>query len=305
MSPRRPAAPERLSPLAYSDFSVSLQLVLLAPALALLIGLSKVRPSDYFFFTVLVAFFLLAALISGSASYDEAQKQLAKTQQADHSLPARRPAGASQSRRFNNHWDGLLLPVIFAGVLLRFSYWQGAFRLNFFLLKLLSLATLYLLFIHALRWRGPLLWVCGYDAASDSCQLERGHWRGGPVQREQWPATDFVGLYVERASPLLGAFSIPPEQAGWLTAAPGVSLKQLAAALPPLHGRIWLAGKEGGEDVLLADLNSWYRRNYREAQRLAEKLSEASGLPVLHRWPAPPARISRWPLHLFYLGKKP
>lgn len=47
---------------------------------------------------------------------------------------------------------------------------------------------------------------------------------------------------------------------------------------------LWLAGRAGGEDVALAPAGGrWERR--------AEALSAASGLPVLYRWPAPPAEL--------------
>ena len=41
----------------------------------------------------------------------------------------------------------------------------------------------------------------------------------------------------------------------------------------------------------LLTLAYWLRPNDRDAHALAEKLSRASGLPLLYRWPVPPAEI--------------
>ena len=92
----------------------------------------------------------------------------------------------------------------------------------------------------------------GYDATTD--RFYREHSLYHDYKREaDWKAGDFLGLYWEE--------------------------------IPWLGVRLWLAAPAGGEDVLMAELNS-----RRAARRLAVELSKASGLPVLYRWPDRPAK---------------
>lgn len=112
---------------------------------------------------------------------------------------------------------------------------------------------------------------CGYEAQSDSFHRDRASYFG-PYEREGcWPAADFCGLYWEKKT-------------SWSREVP--------------RSRLWLAGKAGGQDVLLAELNYWHRDNQRAARQLAQELSAASGLPLLYRWPGPPAEIHAQALEL-------
>ena len=112
---------------------------------------------------------------------------------------------------------------------------------------------------------------CGYEAQSDSFHRDRASYFA-PYEREGcWPAADFCGLYWEKKT-------------SWSREVP--------------RSRLWLAGKAGGQDMLLAELNYWHRDNQRAARQLAQELSAASGLPLLYRWPGPPAAIHARALEL-------
>ena len=99
-------------------------------------------------------------------------------------------------------------------------------------------------------------WRCGYDAATDCFHLAWANYLGSYRRLYQRPAAEFCGLYQE-------------------------------------EGLIWLAGLAGGVDVLLAELDYWYRSNDAAFRALLAKLSAASGLPVLYRWPAPPLSLMK------------
>ena len=105
----------------------------------------------------------------------------------------------------------------------------------------------------------PCRW--GYRAEDDCFYVERGRWAGGKFrwqEEERWPAAAFIGLY-------------------WSDG---------------YRGQLWLAGRAGGEDVPLPTADLGQSNNEDSAQRLAEQLSEASGLPLLYRWPDAPAERS-------------
>lgn len=96
-----------------------------------------------------------------------------------------------------------------------------------------------------------------YDAARDTFHRDGRSW---PQWREEgsWPAAECCGLYLERVG---------------------------------RRPRLWLAGPAGGEDVLLGDLAYLYIGGKEAEQDLLNRLSAASGLPVLYRWPTPPQSL--------------
>ncbi len=97
-----------------------------------------------------------------------------------------------------------------------------------------------------------------YDAARDTFHRDG---RGWPQWREEgsWSAAECCGLYLERVG---------------------------------RRPRLWLAGPAGGEDVLLGDLSYLSSGGKEAGQNLLTRLSAASGLPVLYRWPAPPLGLA-------------
>ena len=102
------------------------------------------------------------------------------------------------------------------------------------------------------RWR--------YRAAGDAFVLYRRRWPWVWREVARWPAADFLGFYV-------------------------IQEKQDSAA------QLWLAGRAGGEDLMLDTASYALQENANAGRDLAEKLSAASGLPLLYRWPAPPLEI--------------
>ncbi len=97
-----------------------------------------------------------------------------------------------------------------------------------------------------------------YDAARDTFHRDRRrrfHWQ----EEGSWPAVECCGLYLERVG---------------------------------RRPRLWLAGPAGGEDVLLGDLGYLYIGGKEAGQDLLNRLSAASGLPVLYRWPTPPLGLA-------------
>ncbi len=105
------------------------------------------------------------------------------------------------------------------------------------------------------RWRRY-----GYVVEQDYFYVAAVIYLGPARELARWPAADFIGIYWERGAG--GAVSSNAE--------------------------LWLAGPAGGQDVRLAALNYWHLDNHRQAQRLTAKLSKASGLPQLYRWPSAP-----------------
>ena len=115
-------------------------------------------------------------------------------------------------------------------------------------------------FIHGCRHEVWLRWHGGYDPAGDCFYLERSFYWGKCEWREEVGAGHFCGIYWER----------------------GVG-----------ECHLWLASVDGDSDLAIPAGNSWYGSNGAVAQRLAERLSAASGLPLLYRWPAPPLSMLR------------
>lgn len=127
-----------------------------------------------------------------------------------------------------------------------------------YLLILLALPifTLLLMAYWAFRRRVWQWQCCGYDADHRAFFHEIHSYLSQRPQREEWSAEHFCGIYWE-ANKTWSRFG-------------------LCAVL-------WLAGKDGGQDQRLVELNLWFWDNYREAMRAATSLSEASGLPILYR----------------------
>ena len=281
---QRPADPARLSPVPYPiDYSTNLRGAWLVLLMGILVVINP-RPPD-------VAALALVALLNWLAYWLNKRAAPGKLAAVKfQSPPARAAPGAALSRSFNNYLDLPLLPVLFVALLLWLfttNILRGSptFQMAPWLPWLPLPVAAYLLAIGSIRLRGPLRWRCGYDPASDSFYHERSDWRRNPQSSARWPAADFIGIYMEKSSPLLATLGLPPEAADQLPSSPGLSWQKLAAVLPPLHWRLWLAGPAGGNDVLLGEVNHWYRNNGQLAQQLTAELSEASGLPQLYRWP--------------------
>ena len=96
-------------------------------------------------------------------------------------------------------------------------------------------------------------WRYGYDAATDSFFRDSGFVLGSLQRKESWPTDNFVAIHWEEYG--------------------------------RDKARLWLKSGDNYEDLLLADLKLWSSSNERFAQRLAEELSAASGLPLIHRLP--------------------
>ena len=118
-----------------------------------------------------------------------------------------------------------------------------------------------LLFLGLVLWYSPLLprqrWV--YRANGDYFCFQR---RGRNLKWEEvehYPVADYRAFYTDRTA--------------------------------DNAGQLWLAGSDGRDDVQLPLPSYWLRESSSTAQSLAERLGAASGLPLLHRWPAPPREI--------------
>lgn len=151
----------------------------------------------------------------------------------------------------------LLLPTLGLLWLLFQIRTVGADKIKYLLILLSPVILAFgLLIANALQRRVWRWQRCGYDPAHDRFFHEWHSHLGGEVRGAQWPAADFIGIYWEATE-------------RWSRFGRG--------------GQLWLAGKEGGEDVRLVELNFWYWDNYRQIQQLAEELATASGLPLLYR----------------------
>lgn len=212
--------------------------------------------------TVLAALALLVllALLLREMGQRWRQMQIQRaqgTRPAAHQIPARRsarPAPFFSTTRLLGPLLWLTLGAFLlagAAYLARDNRWAA-------LTVVLTLMLAYLACGRWARWR--------YAADSDSFILSRRHWFGWR-EVERLPAADFCGLYLERDKK--GAYP-----------------------------QLWLVGRDG-DDVRLARVAHWLLKNNpywlydneMAADDLAEELSAASGLPLLYRWPAPPAAI--------------
>ena len=154
-------------------------------------------------------------------------------------------------------WPLMMLfyePIRIIGVLLLTLLVLSPLALLLWPLLLIWLPLMLLRLFYAKCWQR---WR--YDATRDTFHRDG---RGWPQWREEgsWPAAECCGLYLERVG---------------------------------RRPRLWLAGPAGGEDVLLGDLAYLYIGGKEAEQDLLNRLSAASGLPVLYRWPAPPLSLMK------------
>ena len=152
-------------------------------------------------------------------------------------------------------WPLMMLfyePIRIIGVLLLTLLVLSPLALLLWPLLLIWLPLMLLRLFYAKCWQR---WR--YDATRDTFHRDG---RGWPQWREEgsWPAAECCGLYLERVG---------------------------------RRPRLWLAGPAGGEDVLLGDLAYLYIGGKEAEQDLLNRLSAASGLPVLYRWPALPLEL--------------
>ena len=149
-------------------------------------------------------------------------------------------------------WPLIMQPIRIIGVLLLTLLVLSPLALLLWPLLLIWLPLMLLRLFYAKCWQR---WR--YDATRDTFHRDG---RGWPQWREEgsWPAAECCGLYLERVG---------------------------------RRPRLWLAGPAGGEDVLLGDLAYLYIGGKEAEQDLLNRLSAASGLPVLYRWPTPPLEL--------------
>lgn len=185
--------------------------------------------------------------------------QQAAPKAIDRAVPARSASRHRLVRELKSPGEltMLLLPLL----ALLWLLWQmrtvGADKIKYlFILFSPLILTFGLLIAQALQRRVWRWQRCGYDPASDRFFHEWHSYLGSAARVTWWSAGDFCGIYWE-------------------------STKQLSKF--GRGGQLWLAGRAGGEDRRLLELNFWYWDNYRQIQQLAEELSGASGLPILYR----------------------
>ena len=145
-------------------------------------------------------------------------------------------------------WPLIMQPIRIIGMLLLTLLVLSPLALLLWPLLLIWLPLMLLRLFYVKCWQR---WR--YDAARDIFHRDG---RGWPQWREEgsWSAAECCGLYLERVG---------------------------------RRPRLWLAGPAGGEDVLLGDLSYLSSGGKEAGQDLLNRLSAASGLPVLYRWPAP------------------
>lgn len=150
-------------------------------------------------------------------------------------------------------WPLIMQPIRIIGVLLLTLLVLSPLALLLWPLLLIWLPLMLLRLFYAKCWQR---WR--YDATRDTFHRDG---RGWPQWREEgsWPAAECCGLYLERVG---------------------------------RRPRLWLAGPAGSEDVLLGDLAYLYIGGKEAEQDLLNRLSAASGLPVLYRWPTPPLGLA-------------
>ena len=144
------------------------------------------------------------------------------------------------------------------------------------LLVLAFLLHAYIYMVRTGRWSSPIFLIIAvmtlldsplaatrrwrYRADGDAFVLYRRRWPWGWREVARWPAADFLGFYV-------------------------IQEKQDSAA------QLWLAGRAGGEGLMLGTASYALQNNANAGRDAAEGLSRDSGLPVLYRWPAPPREL--------------
>ena len=200
-------------------------------------------------FSIALALLVLLATILADLYRSWRQQRLnhGATDPAAHEIPARGPARRAASF-FTDSPPALALRT---AVLLSMSLFtreellsSAGFSSSYLWLLFLALALMDFFITYWRRW--------GYRPGDDCFYLEE--WRGFKwVERQRWPAADFLGFYV--------LWQLGPDER---------------------YAQLWLAGPAGGRDVPLATLEHWGRNNGRAAQRLAAQLSRVSGLPQLY-----------------------
>lgn len=260
----RPAAPELLSPVPHSPDSfrglkvkIALTLLLLAAALALAYlchtVLMEIMEMPPLFVLYLMAAALLLLALLNLGHYRRRWHRLRELEKISTAAAHLLPRRRPGRHCYHHCFSS---PLDFPLALLGVLSLPLALASgsSYFLLSLLmALAPPAERRLPRKSWQR---WRCGYEPADDSFYLARANYLGRYRQIYRWPAAQCGGLYPE--GPLL-----------------------------------WLAGPAGGEDVLLAEMDYWHRSNERAALALATSLSAASGLPLLHRWPAPPVVLPR------------
>ena len=224
----------------------------------LLIWAVRLAPLGDWYITGPLALGVGAVALSKLAETRRRWRQLRQLRQAArpdaHALPPRQPA--RRSLRFTTNSSlNLLIRLLILGAMLAAlvaSLHAGELRE-----KLWPLALLLMMIGDSARARVWRWQRWRYDAQRDSFHHDRRRWFHWQEERS-WPAAEFCGLYLDTDDD---------------------------------YPQLWLAGRAGGADVPLLTLAYWLRPNDRDARALAEKLSRASGLPLLYRWPGPPAEI--------------
>ena len=224
----------------------------------LLIWAVRLAPLGPWYITGLLALGLAAVALSELAETRRRWQQLRQLRQAAHpnahALPPRQPARRSLRFTTNSALNQFIRLLILGAMLAALATGLGAGELREKLLLLVLVLGLIGDSACAYVWRWQR-WR--YDAKRDTFHCDRRRWFRWQ-EEQRWSAADFCALYLDRDDD---------------------------------YPQLWLAGRAGAEDVPLLTLAYWLRPNDRDARALAEKLSRASGLPLLYRWPALPLEL--------------
>ncbi len=201
-------------------------------------------------FSIALALLVLLATILADLYRSWRQQRLnhGATDPAAHEIPARGPARRAASF-FTDSPPALALRT---AVLLSMSLLtreellsRNGFSGSYLWLLFVMLALTDFFYTYWRRW--------GYRPGDDCFYVEE--WRGFKwVERQRWPAADYLGFYV--------LWLLGPDKR---------------------YAQLWLAGPAGGRDVAIATFKHCQRINGKTAQRLAVQLSRVSGLLVLYR----------------------
>ena len=88
----------------------------------------------------------------------------------------------------------------------------------------------------------------------------------------------------------LRGFKWLPKKHCALSAFCGIYCREKYSSMGVREGEIWLAGKEGGNDVRLLKADFLWRDNRQAAEATAKKITRTTGLPLLE-YAEPAARI--------------
>ena len=264
----RPANHELLSPIPYTSYSpLGLKLKIAVVLFMLAAGLAL----SYYGHTVLretasewlLLIYLSAAALPALALFDLWRyrwrwlvllRKMASP--LAHQLPPRQPPRHSLRCTTNSALNQFIRLLILGAMLAALATGLGAGELREKLLLLVLVLGLIGDSACAYVWRWQR-WR--YDATRDTFHRDRRR-RFQWQEEGSWSAAECCGLYLE----MVGR-----------------------------RPRLWLAGPAGGEDVLLGDLGYLYIGGGKEVEQdLLARLSAASGLPVLYRWPTPPLGLA-------------